>query len=248
MVERRVSPLGLVLKAGLWYLVAAAGTQPRTYRVASILQMQAADGAAEVPPRFDLARYWARFSRDYEQRMQAGSARVRARPAALPALARLSHAMSRAVAAAGPCSRAGWHELDIPIESIDVAVGELLRLGPDVQALGPPELRRALRAGRARTGARSTARANPDTRCHGCSPRVAGMPARIPRAPARRPTMSTDPTDAQRRAMLQMTAGPGCRRQRRRRAGSIVATRTRTHICAHASPHRPARRFRLPHG
>jgi predicted DNA-binding transcriptional regulator YafY len=49
------------------------------------------------------------------------------------------------VAAAGPGDAQGWHVLDIPIESVDVAVGDLLRLGPDVQALGPPPLRRALR-------------------------------------------------------------------------------------------------------
>ena len=145
VVERRVAPLGLVLKAGLWYLVAAADGQPRTYRVASIETLQVEDAPAQAPPRFDLARYWARFASDYEARMQSGRASVRARTPALKALARLSHAMAQAVAAAGPADRAGWHRLEIPIESIEVAAGELLRLGPDVQALGPPSLRRALR-------------------------------------------------------------------------------------------------------
>lgn len=32
MVERTVDPLGLVLEAGTWYLVAAHRGQPRTYR------------------------------------------------------------------------------------------------------------------------------------------------------------------------------------------------------------------------
>lgn len=53
--------------------------------------------------------------------------------------------MAQAVAVAGPCDREGWHVLTIPIESIEVAVGDLLRLGPEVEALGPPELRTALR-------------------------------------------------------------------------------------------------------
>lgn len=145
VVDRRVAPLGLVLKAGLWYLVAAADGQPRTYRVASIEMLEVEDEAAQAPPRFDLARYWVRFASDYEARMQAGRARVRARAPALKALARLSHAMAQAVAAAGPADRAGWHTLEIPIESIEVATGELLRLGPDVQALAPPALTRALR-------------------------------------------------------------------------------------------------------
>ncbi len=125
--------------------MAAVGAQPRTYRVSAIEALVVEDGVAAVPPRFDLVRYWARFSKDYEARMQAGRACVRARPAALRRLAELSHAMAQAVAAAPPCNRAGWHVLEIPIESVPAATGELLRLGPEVQALAPPELRRALR-------------------------------------------------------------------------------------------------------
>lgn len=145
VVDRRVSPLGLVLKSGLWYLVAAVDRQPRTYRVSAILSLTVEQTAAQAPPRFDLQRYWRRFAADYEARMQAGRARVRARAAGLKALARSSHAMAQAVAHAGEANRAGWHELEIPIESVEVAVGELLRLAPDVQVLGPPALRAAVR-------------------------------------------------------------------------------------------------------
>jgi predicted DNA-binding transcriptional regulator YafY len=145
IVERRVVPLGLVLKGGIWYFIAAVDEQPRTYRVGYIERLAVEATPAPTLQRFDLKRYWDRFCRDYEARMQAGTARVRVRPGALRMLARTSHAMAEAVAAAGPCGRDGWHLLSIPIESIDVAVGELLRFGPDVQALGPPELRAALR-------------------------------------------------------------------------------------------------------
>jgi len=140
VVERRVAPLGLVQKAGLWYLVAAANGEPRTYRVGSIESLAIEEQPAPVPRNFDLRRYWKNFARDYEARMQALEARVRARPAALRALSRLSHAMSEAVAEAGPEDHDGWCELRIPIESIDVAAGELLRLGPDVVALAPRAL------------------------------------------------------------------------------------------------------------
>ena len=145
VVERRVSPLGLVLKGGLWYLVAAAGAQPRTYRVRQIEVLVVEDTPATVPPRFDLQRYWSHFALDYEARMQTGRARVRARPAVLRRMAELSHAMAQAVAAAGPANRAGWRVFEIPIESEEAAVGELLRLGPDVQVLAPASLRRAMR-------------------------------------------------------------------------------------------------------
>ncbi len=144
-VARQVAPLGLVLKGGLWYLVAAVGPQVRTYRVSAIRSLQIEQQRAEPPADFDLGRYWEAFARDYEARMQAGRARVRARPQALRRLAEASHAMAQAVAAAGPCDADGWHHLEIPIESIEAAVGELLRLGPDVEALAPAELRAALR-------------------------------------------------------------------------------------------------------
>jgi predicted DNA-binding transcriptional regulator YafY len=64
VVDRRVSPLGLVLKAGLWYLVAALGTQPRTYRVSYIQTLVLEGASAAAPMRFDLARYWGRFAKD----------------------------------------------------------------------------------------------------------------------------------------------------------------------------------------
>ncbi len=106
VVDCRVSPLGLVLKAGLWYLVAEVDRQPRGYRVSSILSLQIEAVAATALRSFDLQRYWRRFAADYEERMQSGVARGCVR-----ALARMSHAMAQAVALAGPANRAGWHEL-----------------------------------------------------------------------------------------------------------------------------------------
>ncbi len=145
VVDRRVLALGLVMKAGLWYLVAAADGQVRSYRVGSVQSLTLLDETAAAPPRFDLQRYWQQFTRDFEARMAAGQARVRVRPAALRRLAQSNHATAQAVAAVGPPNRQGWHVLNIPIESVDAAVGELLRLGPEVQALGPPALNKALR-------------------------------------------------------------------------------------------------------
>ena len=146
IVERRVSPLGLVLKGGLWYLVGAVGGQPRTYRVASILDMTVAGAAAEAPPGFDLKKHWRQFARDYESRMQSGTARIRAKAPAMRELAKASAAMARAVRRAGSEDAEGWRTLDIPIESIPAAVRELLRFGTGVQALGPKDLVVAMRA------------------------------------------------------------------------------------------------------
>src|SRR5215212_7953344 len=40
-VDRVLEPLGLVLKAGVWYLVAGADGQPRTYRVSRVTSVEA---------------------------------------------------------------------------------------------------------------------------------------------------------------------------------------------------------------
>jgi predicted DNA-binding transcriptional regulator YafY len=146
IVDRRVSPLGLVLKGGLWYFVGAVDVQPRTYRVVSILDMTVLDISAVVPPKFDLKKYWRRFATDYEARMQSGTARIRARESALKELARLSSAMAKAVRNAGREDADGWRILDIPLESIPAAVRDVLRFGAQVQVLGPPDLVRAVRA------------------------------------------------------------------------------------------------------
>lgn len=146
VVDRKVSPLGLVLKGGIWYLAGAVDAQARTYRVASILNLTVLDTPCVVPAKFDLKKYWKGFTRDYEARMQSGTARIRAQASAMKELGRLSAAMARAVRGAGPADAQGWRSLDIPIESVAAAVRELLRFGAQVQALGPPELVRAMRS------------------------------------------------------------------------------------------------------
>src|SRR5579863_2191249 len=39
IVSRKLRPLGLVLKGGVWYIVALAGEQARTYRVSNIVEL-----------------------------------------------------------------------------------------------------------------------------------------------------------------------------------------------------------------
>ena len=51
-------PLGLVAKAGDWYLVADGDPGPRTYRVSRIAQLQLTEATFEPPPGFDLVAYW----------------------------------------------------------------------------------------------------------------------------------------------------------------------------------------------
>ncbi|MER7572149.1 YafY family protein [Streptomyces sp. NPDC126514] len=130
-VERRLEPYGLVLKAGRWYVVAGPG--PRTFRVDQILELTSTTEEFERPGDFDLAAYWAGYQRDFQDRLHRGEAVVRLAPGRTLPRARAPHA-----------EEDGWTRVTVPIESVDHAHAEFLRLGTDVEVLHPAELRRKI--------------------------------------------------------------------------------------------------------
>ncbi|MGW6273688.1 MULTISPECIES: helix-turn-helix transcriptional regulator [unclassified Streptomyces] len=144
-VRRELHPLGLVLKAGNWYLVAAADDTVRTYRVSRFLEVTAADEESARPAGFDLAAYWESASRELQARVLKGTARVRLSPAGLRLLPALFGAAgTRAVEGAGEPDEDGRRVVDLEVETLPVAVSDLLRLGLEAEVLGPPELRAEL--------------------------------------------------------------------------------------------------------
>jgi predicted DNA-binding transcriptional regulator YafY len=155
VVERELEPLGLVIKAGEWYLAArprSAGRskppRPRTYRVSNIRELTVHGGFVRTTGRssFDLAAYWSESTRRFERDIYRGTADVRLSPRGRKLLASASaaveDAIDRALAqpGAGVDSKA-WLRVTIPIESIQHATEQLLGLGTEVEVLGPPELR-----------------------------------------------------------------------------------------------------------
>jgi len=59
---RNVDPLGLVSKAGVWYLVARCGAEVRSFRVDRIASAHELTQRFERPESFDLERYWRESS------------------------------------------------------------------------------------------------------------------------------------------------------------------------------------------
>lgn len=145
-VTRELDPLGLVLKAGAWYLVAAAKGKPRTYRASSIQSLEVLDAKSERPPRFALARYWSQWLREFEARLLQERAHVKLSPEGQRLLREVMPAAAEAVAGKhAPCRPEGWIKAEIPVEGGAHAVRQLLRLGVEIEIVGPPALREALR-------------------------------------------------------------------------------------------------------
>lgn len=147
--ERLIQPLGLVLKAGVWYAVALAdgSREPRTYRLANIQQATATGTSFRTPKRFDLARHWQAATQRFETGLYTGSATLRLSAEGLRRLREFSAVIAEAAlrSAAPDPDHAGWQRVTIPIESIAHAAGQLLGLAAEVEVLQPPALRQRLR-------------------------------------------------------------------------------------------------------
>ncbi|MGV9777721.1 helix-turn-helix transcriptional regulator [Streptosporangium sp. NPDC003464] len=148
-VERLAHPYGLVLKGGSWYMVAAAdGGAPRTYRVSRIVTAEILDGRFERPGDFDLAAYWEHYAAEFRARMHTAEALVRVAPGIEDMLRYTVGAdiADAALAEAGPPDEHGWVVVRLPIESVRHVSWLLLRLGADIEVLGPPEVREQMAA------------------------------------------------------------------------------------------------------
>ncbi|MBE7189124.1 YafY family protein [Jatrophihabitans endophyticus] len=161
VVVRRLDPLGLVLKGGTWYLVAAVPDDargPRTYRVSRVMSAAVTGDAAQQPDGFDLAVYWTDYQRDYAERVYRDSARVRLDPEAQRMLFLVgSVAARRARETFGEPDRAGWVTADVPIESERHALHAFLQLGEHLEVLEPISLRTAVADAARATAARYSA-------------------------------------------------------------------------------------------
>lgn len=126
-----------MLSGGRWW---------RTYRVSHILELETLHERFERPEGFDLADYWQTWARRFETSVYRGEAVVRLSPRALERLPFLLGPVATRAARdiAGPPDQDGWTQVVLPIESIEHARVDLLRLGADAEVVAPEELRRRM--------------------------------------------------------------------------------------------------------
>ena len=113
VVQRTIDPLGLVLKAGAWYLVAHRVAGMRVYRVSRVASVRALEETCERPDGFELSAYWHDWSRAFEESRPRVEVTVRG-PKGVRAMT---------------------------FESLSEAQRELLRFGTELEVLEPVELR-----------------------------------------------------------------------------------------------------------
>jgi predicted DNA-binding transcriptional regulator YafY len=141
-VERVIDPLGLVLKAGIWYVVARVDDQIRTYRVSRVVATEPTTERFERPDGFDLAAYWAESAAAFERDVPRVEVVVRVHPDGLGRLRdAVGGAVMRAAETLSEDDPEGWVRLRIRLDYPEEAAGVLLRAGPVVDVISPKEVR-----------------------------------------------------------------------------------------------------------
>lgn len=132
--SRVLEPLGLVLKAGAWYLVARAadakGDAVRTYRLASVLELKVGV-AFKRPKGFDLARTWQASAARFEAELRSIEVRVRVS----------DRCMKWLVNARIPYADQASDDVTIRVESIEQGARQLLGFGDEIEVLAPTAMR-----------------------------------------------------------------------------------------------------------
>lgn len=144
--ERRLDPLGLVLKAGLWYLVARTDEgQIRSYRVSRIGSVVDLGEGFARPAGFDLSTFWRTWAIDFERSRSQGCRLVlRVRPEEVSRLEDLESGPAADVAIT--TDEDGWLRVAIDCETVGFARGAVLGLGDAVEVLEPAGLRAEMAA------------------------------------------------------------------------------------------------------
>ncbi|MFG2793075.1 helix-turn-helix transcriptional regulator [Streptomyces sp. NPDC048419] len=144
-VERELEPYGLVLKAGVWYLCARVPEREshRVYRIDRFTAVEAAGERFARDEGFDLPAFWEERAEQFARSILHAEVVVRLSPAGAR---RLPYAVDPAsardaLAVAGAPDEDGWLTLTLPVESEQVAHGQLAGLGPEVEVLAPESLR-----------------------------------------------------------------------------------------------------------
>jgi predicted DNA-binding transcriptional regulator YafY len=151
---RVVCPLGLVNKAGTWYLVASgAGRETAGSEAAAVFRVGRVTSAHVLPEPFarpagfDLAAFWERWSASFVGSRPKVEVRLLASPAAVAAFPEVFGDAARFVVELAVPDTRGFREVTLTFEHEAAAVQRLAGFGGQVEVLSPPAVRARLIAG-----------------------------------------------------------------------------------------------------
>ncbi len=135
--SRIVSPLGLVLKGRIWYLVANTDSGLRTFRVDRVRDVTLTGEPADRPDGFELAEHWKTVVTEMDERRAPLLVRVRVRPHAVGWL----RAVHGTRVSFGEQTTDGWVPADLRMYTPEGAAAELAGLGDALEIIEPVEIR-----------------------------------------------------------------------------------------------------------
>lgn len=134
---RVVSPLGLVAKAMMWYLVADGDGGVKTYRVSRIESAEILESPVHRPRGFDLAAHWSQSQQRYAEERRRVTVTLRVEPLTARTL-RYYQQVSELPATA---DAEGWVRVRLTFEAETEANFVVSGLGPRAEVLEPAWLR-----------------------------------------------------------------------------------------------------------
>jgi predicted DNA-binding transcriptional regulator YafY len=143
VVSRRLHPLGLVLKAGIWYLLAQRRGEERVYRVSRIVSARERAEPCARPADFDLAAAWTSRSEEFERSQ-------RSRPQ-IEVTVRVPRSQVRYLRAARVVEDGEQPTVIARFDGLDHAFRALLSYGAQAEVLAPRALRERIAAAAAET-------------------------------------------------------------------------------------------------
>jgi predicted DNA-binding transcriptional regulator YafY len=141
--ETTVRPLGLVAKAESFYLVAAAGTRRRVFRVSRILDARLGERFAR-PADFDLQAFWERWARQFEATRTGYPVSLRVEASAEERAADALGERARALLRRAMADRDGAKTIVLDFEKQAYAVARLAALTELVRVEAPAALKAGL--------------------------------------------------------------------------------------------------------
>jgi len=132
--RRSIDPLGLVVKQGVWYVLATTAEGRRSFRIDRIVELDVSDATFEPPDGFDLEAAWEQITSGYVERSGRVATRAIATDVAIPALRALGvETVVHAQRADGRC------DVTLGSWNADVLAAEIAGVIAFLELVDPPQ-------------------------------------------------------------------------------------------------------------